>query len=769
MKGKRLNIGLLIDDFDHNFSSQACKGAELAAKALDANLFIFPGHYIGKPDSRYSDKEFEYQYNTLFDLPSARNVDIIYVVLGTICSRADMEMQKEFIESFPDVPIVCLFSNYENLPSVTFDNNSGLENAVDHLIEKHGAREIGFVSGPVTNRDARERLDAFAEALKKHGIAVEKSKIVYGDFTENSSFEVNKLLNDNENLDAIVFANDNMAVGGYRTLKHRGLQIGKDILVTGFDDDAFSINLDPPLSTVEASSAELTYKAILNAENYINGSALSDMTVETRPVMRSSCGCKALDTEDMSVRLSLDKLEEGNLSFVEELKKFLFGIFAEDVPILEIKGHLGEFFYAFADYVLGNDESTDNMDAAFSEVLKTSILVYTSPEKLFNVLQTMQYEAEKILGDSEKCLTVIKLFADFYRRLSFTEVSVSSENAVRSESLPRLVNQQTGDIFLLPQNSEIPYEHLLDGLYSSGFEKSLLYMFQGSVSNEGDRDWKCPKSILLKAISDKDGVRALSEEQQLLRTDLMFTNEFIESGERRTMVVSPLFVGADIYGFLVNQIDTKHLMNVAPVAIQLSVTLKSLLMIESQNRIKQNLQNSIERFIRDNTKLDEIAKHDELTGLFNRRGFIANVERVLTDPVNFNKVAILCFSDMDNLKMVNDKFGHDDGDFALKTVAGVLREAFRDTDIIGRLGGAEFVVLAITGADCNIDGIKDRIDRVTKRYNENAGKPYPIAMSTGIYKFKCSANVDIYDILDKADRLLYEEKTRKKAQYGSYR
>ena len=85
------------------------------------------------------------------------------------------------------------------------------------------------------------------------------------------------------------------------------------------------------------------------------------------------------------------------------------------------------------------------------------------------------------------------------------------------------------------------------------------------------------------------------------------------------------------------------------------------------------------------------------------------------------------------------------------------------------LGGDEFVVLAITGTDCNVSGIRDRIDRVTKRYNENAGKPYPIAMSTGIYKFKCSSDIDIYEILDKADRLLYEEKTRKKEQFGSYR
>ena len=70
--------------------------AELAAKALDANLFIFPGHYIGKPDSSYSDREYEYQYNTVFNLPSSRNVDIIYAVLGTICSRADLELQIRF-------------------------------------------------------------------------------------------------------------------------------------------------------------------------------------------------------------------------------------------------------------------------------------------------------------------------------------------------------------------------------------------------------------------------------------------------------------------------------------------------------------------------------------------------------------------------------------------------------------------------------------------------------------------------------------------------
>ena len=79
---RRLNIGLVIDDIDNFFSNQAAMGAEQAAKVLDANLFIFPGHYIGKTDSRYADKKYEYQYNTIFNLPTERNVDIIYVLQG---------------------------------------------------------------------------------------------------------------------------------------------------------------------------------------------------------------------------------------------------------------------------------------------------------------------------------------------------------------------------------------------------------------------------------------------------------------------------------------------------------------------------------------------------------------------------------------------------------------------------------------------------------------------------------------------------------------
>lgn len=768
---RRLNIGFLVDDLDNYFSNQACKGAELAAQAIDANLFIFPGHYIGKPDSKYADKKYEYQYNSVFSLPAKSNVDIIYILQGTICSRADKETQKAFLESLPKVPIVCLFSSFEGYHSVTFDNESGFSQAIRHLIDKHEAKKIGYVSGPVTNRDARERLEVYKKVLSEYDIPVDEDLIVYGDFTVNSSEAVAELLDRNGKPDAIVFANDNMAAGGYEELYTRGLLPGKDVYVVGFDDDDFSVSLKPPLTTVEASSAALTYKAVLNAKNYLNNSELSDMEVETHLIQRSSCGCTGLDEAEMCKRLKFFDIESGDMHFVTGLQEYLFGMYYDDEPLRDIKEKLEEFCRAYVTFITADDirSESENINKAFAHLLHTDLLVYTTPERFFNILQCMQYEATRIIHGEANDAVMNEEFSDFYRLLSYSGLAEVHDRGSKSGRLSRMVNQQTGDIFLMSSDGDIPYEQLLGGLYSVGFTKSLLYLFQRSIHNSEDQAWECPKSVLLKAMSDSNGIRAMNDEQQLIRTEQIFNNDYTESDSRRTMVVFPLFVGADLYGLLVNELDANVLAHVSTVAFQLSVTLKSLIMIEEQNRDKMNLQNSLERFIRDNTKLEAIAKQDELTGLYNRRGFFDKVESILADPAYNGKVAILSYVDMDNLKMINDKYGHDDGDYSLRTIADILRECFRDTDVLGRIGGDEFVVMAIIETDIDIAKIRERIERVTKRHSDTSGKPYPIAMSAGIHKFTCGPDVDIFAILEIADGLLYEEKMAKKAKYGSYR
>jgi len=758
---RRINIGLVIDDIDNYFTNQAAIGAEQAAKVLDANLFIFPGHYVGKTDSRYADKKFEYQYNTIFDLPTERNVDIIYILQGMICSRADTETQTNFLKKMPNVPVVCLFSDFEGYPSVTFNNSSGLTELLKHLIEKHDAREIGFVSGPVTNPDARERLNIYRDVIKEYDIAFDAHKVVYGDFSTNCEAEVEELLKYNEHLDAIVFANDSMAAGGYDALRKKGLVPGKDILIGGFDDDAFAISLEPPLTTVEASSASLAYKAVLNAKHYLEGTALDDMTVDTHLVQRSSCGCDEFDISAICRRLKLDNVLEDSDAFFNGLEEYLFSDFVDNEPISKC---LRKLVDAYVEFLKAEDKMAKipAMNDCFYDLLGTDLFLLSSREKCFNSVQAMQSKALDLFNNDHDRVIVNDVFSKYFRRMTFSSTLPADVARRRNERMQGVINRQVGEVFLIENEREIPYEQLLGSLKGIGFKKSLLYLFQGNIKNYGTADWMPPASILLKAVLDDEGLRALPEAKQLLRMESIFQNEFIKGDGRRTMIVAPLFVGADIYGLLVNELDMTCSYSVSSAAFQLSVTLRSLFMIEEQNKVKQSLQMSLERFIRDNTKLEEIAQKDELTGLYNRRGFITNAERELEEPSNQGKVAIICYADMDNLKTINDKYGHDDGDFALKTIAHVLQESFRDMDIIGRIGGDEFISLAVTGSDCDVDSMKERIEKVTKRHNQIAGKPYPIEMSTGIYKFKIAGKVDIYDAMNNADRLLYDEKIRKK-------
>lgn len=121
-----------------------------------------------------------------------------------------------------------------------------------------------MVSGPLTNMDARERLEVFKEVLRENNLTLTDKQIVYGNFSKYCEEQVEELLANNPDCDAIVFANDSMAIGGYNVLKKHNISIGEDILVMGFDDTPSSTTMVPHLSSVRADGALLGKKPSLN-------------------------------------------------------------------------------------------------------------------------------------------------------------------------------------------------------------------------------------------------------------------------------------------------------------------------------------------------------------------------------------------------------------------------------------------------------------------------------------------------------------------------
>jgi len=127
----------------------------------------------------------------------------------------------------------------------------------------------------------------------------------------------------------------------------------------------------------------------------------------------------------------------------------------------------------------------------------------------------------------------------------------------------------------------------------------------------------------------------------------------------------------------------------------------------------------------------------------------------------------LLFSDLDDLKNINDTQGHSTGDQALKDVAQVMKDTFREPDILARLGGDEFVVLAVEGASAaNADILNSRLQNALTAFNQKHRRPFRLSLSLGVVRRQPGQAVSIEELMAQADRLMYDKKRKKKSAEG---
>jgi diguanylate cyclase (GGDEF)-like protein/PAS domain S-box-containing protein len=160
-------------------------------------------------------------------------------------------------------------------------------------------------------------------------------------------------------------------------------------------------------------------------------------------------------------------------------------------------------------------------------------------------------------------------------------------------------------------------------------------------------------------------------------------------------------------------------------------------------------------------QLHTMSLTDELTGLYNRRGFITLSEQQLKISERTKKGMLLLFVDLDRMKQINDTFGHQEGDKALTEIATILKEVFRESDIIGRIGGDEFAILAIDATDENRDVLIHRLYHTLDHYNKPDGRTYRLSLSMGIVYYSPEAPCPLDKLMAQADALMYEEKRNK--------
>ncbi|HEX9780557.1 MAG TPA: diguanylate cyclase [bacterium] len=149
---------------------------------------------------------------------------------------------------------------------------------------------------------------------------------------------------------------------------------------------------------------------------------------------------------------------------------------------------------------------------------------------------------------------------------------------------------------------------------------------------------------------------------------------------------------------------------------------------------------------------------DELTGLYNRRGLMTLADHHFRLARRATRGLLLVFADLDGLKLINDRHGHPAGDCALRAVADSLREAFRSSDIVARIGGDEFAVLAVEARPDSAEMLLGRIEERLRLRNAGAGATYALSLSLGAARFDPAAPRTLEELMREADAALYARK-----------
>ncbi|SDA11148.1 diguanylate cyclase (GGDEF) domain-containing protein [Ruminococcus sp. YE71] len=764
---RRPRVGLLISHLEDEFDDAVCEGAMIAAAQSDVDLVIFPGRYI---DGVYADKlrtEFEYQYNTLFDLPVRNKFDVLLVLIGTIGSHLNKQRRAEFLKRYDGIPVITITSQVDGYPCISVDNKTGLVQVIEHLIDAHGCRKLGFVSGPDTSDDANERLEVFKDTLKKHGVEFLPERVVFGNFSKYVVPQVNELLDRCPDLDAIVCANDQMALAAYQVLEERGLRPGIDIAVTGFDNDTICEEMMPHLTTVKSDAAELGYNAVLEALNYINNGKLENDTIQSSMVVRNSCGCtRNARLGSLSFRDSSTGSRE---EFADEVCEFLMDRYRSSDETHRLKEQFRKFLFMIDDYMnkteLRSKKFREDIVSDLYTLMGDGFFKFVSIDDLFAVIEYIHGKYSSVNLDRDEQLVINRMFIQIYKVISERNAAYCKNKLEDNYFMTWLTNSITRDMLVFEAYDDEAYRSVVDKLLRVHMTSSYLFSYEPAIVNRKNDTFRLPEKLYLKSYHNLGDSVLLPPEEQAVAPEELFSNKYLPNDRRYTMIVTPLFSNEEHYGLLMCEIEHEYFNYITSVTVQLCAALRIITMMKAQARTQKMLQQSLIEIRENNQLLSDISKTDELTGCFNRRGFFEELRHKLNDEwlVGDHPYAVMIFADLDSLKIINDRFGHEEGDFAIRSAAEILKRSFKD-EIVGRIGGDEFVVCTFFAKPVELPNIREHIETISARYNEEmcADKPYIIHTSVGIYPFNCTDTVEIGELLSHADSLLYEQKRKKK-------
>lgn len=755
MRDKK-RIGVLVVTIDSYVQDLIWSGIEMQASRLGYEILFFCGTSLDGPNTNLK------HLNVIYDLVNTQELDGLIIYAGSLGNYCGYEALYEFVNQLSQVPIVSIGIDFPEHHNVLMSNELSMRHLLRHLIEKHQYKKIAYISGPKSNQEARIRLEAYKSALCEANIAYDETLVYYGDFSRGSGETAARIWLEDEKIDleCIVAANDDMALGAYKMMQHQGIIVGTQMGLTGFDDTEACQTIFPPLTSIKQPYFEMGLAAVSYFRTIFEGvTTKHTQALAGRTIIRQSCGCLRMYSEtldkvqvachpkhnesgeqvlDKNIRIakwlkaSQKKIVDEMLTVIDRDDKVpayaeqmnqLIEAFIEDVIEERLEGH----FLNLLNYYVSLDAKEQGMTERWQNVLYLFYLYVNQcgvETEWYSFVNKLFYFSNTLLGN------VIRR-SEQSQTLALRAIYFASSRIV--QRFHQIVSEEALIEELKYQMKEQEIELLTICTYDKPVE----------LKNGKTTQHPLEVNVLFSWESDK----VIKRDRYLLKNMLPVEVDYESHGIHKAFY--PLVFQSKLFGFMI--IDSHNAQK---------------LIVRS---IKAQVENALERIFwyqrvdNYNKQLEYLSNKDSLTGLNNRHGYFEKVNEQYKIAIQEGLDFELIYCDMDGLKGINDTFGHQEGDRAILLIANLLTKVFVDSDNVARLGGDEFVIIRLLDdKSVPVEQLIDEFGQQLDSEIKNEGIAYLVGLSFGIARYREEINKELESLMHMADKRLYDEKNRRR-------
>jgi diguanylate cyclase (GGDEF)-like protein len=311
---KPQQIGVIVDGLG-NYQRTLLAGIRPVALEAGVNVVVYVGRELNPVLAQ--NRPANEIYN-LID-PDLQGLIILSGGIGHYLSDAELAV---FVNRFMPERTVSLTRMVDGITGVMIDNESGMNQLMEHLIKIRGFRKFAFMRGVLQNPESQLRERIFRATLERYGIPIHPNYFLQGDYSRTPAYHATlEFLETTPDVEVIVAANDDMAYGILRAAQNRGLRVPEDLAVTGFDNDELSIFLTPALTTVHQPLVEYGRQAMHAMLRLLDGQPSGRVSLPSKLIVRDSCNQQPLlqttSPEEQS-KLFSSLLEHANKRFNEQ-------------------------------------------------------------------------------------------------------------------------------------------------------------------------------------------------------------------------------------------------------------------------------------------------------------------------------------------------------------------------------------------------------------------------------------------------------------------